>query len=195
MLLSFRLSVLILAAGVLAGCITPGSPVPDYYLLTAQSMPAQQQLGHVSLGVGPVRVAPFLERVQLVSHDGRADLEVDDRHRWAEPLDKGVQRVMVQNLAALTGAHTRNFPWSRSAIPQRALRIDVLDLNSRNDRAVLEVLWVVEDTSGTQIPLRGRERLEQTLDGTNPAARVLAYSQLLDGLARIIARQLVDQNL
>ncbi|MCK9563867.1 MAG: PqiC family protein [Bacteroidales bacterium] len=179
-----------LIALVLSGCVVPSSPAPDYYLLTAQAAPAQPGLAHLSLGVGPVRVAPFLERVQLVSHDGRADLDVDDSHRWAEPLDKGIQRVMVQNLAALTGAQTRNFPWSRSAIPQRALRIDVLDLNSRDDRAVLEVLWVVEDLSGVEAPLRGRERLEQLLDGDGPAARVLAYSRLLDSLAQGIAARL-----
>jgi uncharacterized protein len=194
MFTSLRLSALLLVTGVLAGCMTPGSPMSDYYLLTAQSAPAPQQLEHVSLGVGPVRVAPFLERVQLVSHDGRADLDVDDRHRWAEPLDKGVQRVLVQNLAVLTGAQTRNFPWSRSAIPQRALRIDVLDLNSWHDRAVLEVLWVLEDTSGKQPPLRGRQRLEHSLDSSDPAARVLAYSMLLDRLAQIIADQLLAQH-
>lgn len=175
---------------VLTSCVAPSSPPPNYYLLTAQAVSAQASLADVSLGVGPVRVAPFLERVQLVSHDGRAGLTVDGRHRWAEPLDKGVQRVMVQNLAALTGAQTRNFPWSRSAIPQRALRIDVLDLNSQGQEAVLEVLWVVEDLGGEQAPLRGREKLSQPLGDDSPAAQVLAYSRLLDNLAQNIAARL-----
>ncbi len=179
-----------LALALLVGCVMPSSPTPEYFLLTSQSAQAEPRLAHLSIGVGPVRVAPFLERAQLVSHDGRGGLDVSDLQRWAEPLDKGIQRVMVQNLASLTGAHTRNFPWSRSGIPQRALRLDVLDLNGAGERAVMEVLWVVEDLGGGQGPVRGRERLEQPLDGGGPDALVLAYSQLLDTLAQRIAAAL-----
>ncbi len=189
-----RLPIATLIALLLVGCVAPSSPAPNFYLLTAQSPSGDARLAGLGLGVGPVRVAPYLERVQLVSHDGRADLRVDDRQRWAEPLDKGIQRVMVQNLAALTGAHTRNFPWSRSAIPERALRIDVLDLNARDGVARLEVLWVVEAPDREVAPIRGREHLQQAVNGDSHGAVALAYSQLLDSLARTIAERLVADN-
>jgi uncharacterized lipoprotein YmbA len=195
---SFRpllvLAVPLLAVLATGGCLAPrSSGTPDYYLLTALSSPAEPILANTTLGVGPVRVAPFLDRPQLVTHDRAGVITLREQQRWAEPLDKGIQRVMVQNLTLLTGANTRNFPWTRTTIPERALRLDVLDFNHDGaGKALLEVSWVLEDLKHNKLLAIGRERLEHPVNGTDHGALVEAYSALLESLAATIAARLTD---
>src|SRR5690554_4201073 len=195
---SFRpllvLAVPLLAVLATGGCLAPRSGgTPDYYLLTALSSPGQPVLADATLGVGPVRVAPFLDRPQLVTHDRAGGITLRERQRWAEPLDRGIQRVMVQNLTLLTGANTRNFPWTRTTIPDQALRLDVLDFNHDGaGSAVLEVSWVLEDLKRHKLLATGRERFEHPLNGTEQNALAQAYSALLDSLATTIAVHLAD---
>ena len=97
---------------------------------------------------------------------------------------------MEQNLAALTGATTRNFPWTRATVPDLALRLDILELNRDNGgNAVLEASWVLEDLAGNRLLASGRERLIQPLDEVARSYPSLAsaYSLLLDTLARTLA--------
>lgn len=185
-----QVAFLVCLCVAMGGCVSPRSPSPDYYLLIARSESGQQTLTGKTLGIGPVRVAPFLDRPQMVIHSADGHITLAERHRWAEPLDRGIQRVMEQNLAALTGATTRNFPWTRATVPDLALRLDILELNRDNGgNAVLEASWVLEDLAGNRLLASGRERLIQPLDEVARSYPSLAsaYSLLLDTLARTLA--------
>ncbi|HLS98624.1 MAG: PqiC family protein [Porticoccaceae bacterium] len=185
----FPLAALLCLALATGGCLAPRSPAPDYYLLIARSESGQPTLAGKTLGIGPVRVAPFLDRPQIVTHGADGSLTLAEGHRWAEPLDRGIQRVMEQNLSALTGATTRNFPWTRATIPDFALRLDVLELNRDGGDAVLEASWVIEDLAASRVLAGGRERLIQPIDdpAATPGSLAVAYSALLDSLARTLA--------
>jgi uncharacterized lipoprotein YmbA len=180
---------------MLSGCMGNDYKAPSFHLLTARA-PAGTAIVNLTVGVGPVRVAPFLKQPQLVTHAGSGALAVAESQRWSEPLEQGIQRVLLQNLTALTGADTRNFPWTQTTIPQYALRVDVIDLDRAADgNALLEVNWMLEDIALNKLVVSRRERLTAPIAaGANPdAALTAAYSELLAQLAQHMADALAQQ--
>jgi uncharacterized protein len=163
----------------LQGCIGGRSGATQYQLLTANAEKnADAPLAGKSIGIGPVHVAQFLQRPQIVTHSGGTQLQMSENSRWGEPLEQGVQRTLLQNLAALTGAETRNFPWRQNTTPDYALRIDVIDLDKlTNGESILDVNWLIEDLTNTRVIKTQQERLSSNKD----------YNDLFTQLARHVA--------
>lgn len=181
----------------LSGCLGSGTKPPAYYLLTAQAGATTPTDSDkiISIGVGPVRVAPFLMRPEIITHAGGGNLTLNDSNRWSEPLEQGIQRTLLQNLSALTHADTRNFPWTMTTAPQYALRIDVSDLDRLADgNAVMTVNWILEDvTAGKLLESRRDTFATHIGDTADYAALARAYSELLAQLATTVATTLTQQ--
>lgn len=150
----------------LQGCVGGRSAPEQYYLLTARAERNTSALiNDKTIGVGPVRIAQFLQRPQIVTHGGTTQLKFEHNVRWSEPLDQGIQRVLLQNIAALTGAETRNFPWRQTATPDYALRIDIADLDKlSNGDSILEVSWILEDLKNARVLKTQQERISSSKD-------------------------------
>lgn len=189
--------VFISAVTTVAGCV-PGhkAKAQSFYLLTARAQAATTSV-NTSIGIGPVRVAPFLQRPHIVTHGGGGDMNVADTQRWSEPLEQGIQRVLLQNLTALTGADTRNFPWMQATIPHYAVRVDVFDLDRGADgNALLEVSWILEDITHNKMLVSRREHLTAAIATSDDAAASTAaltnaYSELFAQLAQRVAQTLL----
>lgn len=191
-----RLPVLLMLL-VLGGCVGGRSASPDYQLLTAKT-PATttQALAGKTIGVGPVHVAQFLNRPQIVVHGGGSAMQLRDGQRWGEPLEQGVQRVLLQNLAAMTGAQTRNFPWRQSAVPDYALRIDIIDLDQLSDGStLLDVNWLLEDLKNGRAIKSGQQHITTAAGIAEQSQLAAAYSGLFAQLAQQVAAILIaDQS-
>jgi len=177
------------------------SLAPDYYLLTSrlltsgpvagnEAQSAQPPAVAFSIGVGPVRVAPFLARQQMVIHEGSGAMKMQTQ-RWGEPLEQGIQRVLLQNLTALTGAQSRGFPWRQNTAPDYALRVDVIDLDRLTDNsAVLEVSWVLEDLKNRRVITTQQMRFTTAVSGGDMMALTNAYSDLFAQLTTHVQQAL-----
>lgn len=156
-----RLLALLPLLFLLQACIGGRSVPAQYQLLTARAEKnTAAPFAGKSIGIGPVHVAQFLQRPQIVTHGGGTQLHIDETVRWGEPLEQGIQRVLLQNIAALTGAETRNFPWRQNAIPDYALRIDVIDLDKLpNGESILDVNWLLEDLKNAHVIKTQQERI------------------------------------
>lgn len=181
---SMRRVLMLMALLTAASACTPSrSPAPVYHLLTATAARPMVELD-TTIGVGPIRVPPFLESTSVVTHGGGGRLEVSRQHRWSEPLDQAIQRVTLQNLSILTEAKLRNFPWRRRAQPAYAVRLDVLDLDRLSDgTAVLEIIWHLEDMQRDRLVRSRRERFTALLADDEHSSLTTAYSDLLGQLA------------
>ena len=82
-----KASALALAALLLAGC---GGTTRSFYMLTADG-PAPSGSGR-GIGVGPVALAEYIDRPNLVLQDGPNRLAVADAHRWAGDLAASIAR-------------------------------------------------------------------------------------------------------
>jgi len=131
---------------LIASCAS--SPVPDFYLLSADAPAANVRSDDIQLGIATVEVASYLDRPQLVTLDSNNRLRIHDYERWAEPVRDGIRRVLVLNLGELlASSRIRSMPWPRSEQPDWIVRCDVERLDVTADRIVLVAAWRVERTS------------------------------------------------
>ena len=89
----------------LTGCsvLKPKADLTQYYVLRVTS----QQVGEMArkesalpeIRVGPGRIADYLDNTKIATQGEANHLDYLDLHRWAEPLSKGLSRMLSENLA------------------------------------------------------------------------------------------------
>ena len=82
--------LLLMVAALLAGCAQPNK---SFYVLTA-SGPVPSG-GGVGIGVGPVSLAEYIDRPNLVTQEAPNQLAVAEDHSWAGDLSAGIARVVT----------------------------------------------------------------------------------------------------
>lgn len=183
---AFALSVGLL----LTGC--GSSPPNNYYLLSPHSFsPADENTPTV--GVGPIETPEYLSRENLVFNSAENSLEVSSENMWAEPLNDGIQRVLVLNLAGLLKTQSVvYFPWHRKRAPDYGVKVNLLQLDANAQEAVLTAEWLVYRPTSSESVNRRISRLQLPLTpGIPPAKQVAqAYSELLFQLSEIISREI-----
>lgn len=185
-----RLKLLGIAATVfLVAC--GSSPQHQYYLLNSEAQtPAQGQ--SPSLGVGPITIPEYLNRSGMVYSEDGNRLHVARYERWAEPLEDGIQRVLGLNLSAALGTQNiRPHPWQRNDIPQYAVQLWLLGLNTNGNEAELVAEWRVTrhgaETDGEVTQRISRLSTPLAGPGWQAADTAAAYSALLQRLSDEIA--------
>lgn len=172
---------------LVAGCL--GSPPPSVRFLTLPPVggaPSGEAtaLGSQAWGVGPVAVAPHLERSGLAYRIDATRVEFADSAQWAAPLDRMIEESMAAHLTASSRVTSvSHFPWPVSAAPdvQVTLRFIEFAIVQGGD-AVLSVRWTLRD------PTSGRSRASGTWDRTIPSRGATAADNartLGDGLAAL----------
>ncbi len=178
---------LLIAAILVAGC---AQPTKTFYVLTASgSVPSG---GGVGIGVGPVTLAEYLDRPNLVILEAPNQLSVAESHRWAGELSASVARVTAANLGRLLhSGNVRTYPWQNDSEINYQVTLDIRQLHSESDgHAVIEAGWRAYSLPDRRLKasktFTSREPLES--DGYN--ASVAAQSRLLERLAENIAASL-----
>ncbi len=84
---------------LVVGCATR-TPSPALWRLEpVAAMPAAWQAEAASVYVGPVEVPRYLDRSEVVQRTAPSRLEPEAFHRWAEPLDDAITRLVGEELA------------------------------------------------------------------------------------------------
>lgn len=168
---------------LLSACQT--SPRKNYYLLTAPAVEQHQSTKAITqvIGIGPIEVADYLQRLHIVYQSDDGSLVMAENDYWAEPLDKGIARVLALNL---TGRDTSrsfvNFPWRRDSKPHYSLRLQIHSLNRTDNQAHINATWeLVDNRTGTK--LQRRHFIRTTAVNTGAKALAHAYSKLFADLA------------
>jgi hypothetical protein len=174
-------TIILVLLSTLLGCgITPHT---HYYVLDSQTVAAAVNDNPVTLGIGPVLVADYLDRVQITVKNG-STLEFDEFNRWGESLSAGITRVMLEELSAQLGSDMLvRFPWRADEIPELRIKLLVLELNRRHNSALMKVAWSLSETRNGEELYRGIENYQQPLADQSYDNLVAAYSQLLHQLA------------
>jgi len=172
---------------MIAAC---GSGPKSYYVLTADGpVPSG---GGAGIGVGPVAIAEYIDRPNLVLQEQANQLAIASDHRWAGALDASIARVTAANLGRRAGTgNVRVYPWPRDEGLRYQVTLDVRQFHGEADgHAVLEAGWRVYALPERRLiasrNFTGREALER--DGYQPL--VAAQSRLLSRMANDIAASL-----
>ncbi|MBR9984362.1 MAG: membrane integrity-associated transporter subunit PqiC [Desulfosarcina sp.] len=179
---------------IISGCrsITPSV---SYYILNpviAGPMPpadADDQRP-IIVGISPVELPGYLNRVQMVKRTGPNQLEVSSRHRWADYPDRMLQQVLGENLSKLT-IDTRVYtaPWPAGLKPDVTVDVTFLELIGTSDKKMLlSAVWTITG-SGDPSPAH-RTALSETITGSGFDDLAAAHSRVLEALCREVADSL-----
>lgn len=182
-------ALIIAAMLVLQAC--GSSPPVRFFALEPMAIEyARDPDDAIVLGLGPLRIADYLKRPQLVTRGDDAELIIDELNRWAEPLGAAIHRTLADNVDGLIdGVAVVGFPDTDTAtldyrIVGRVYRFDA----DRAGLAVLEAQWRVEDADGADIVPPRRERYEaRAARRDSPAAVTAALTDTLGQFSRDIA--------
>lgn len=145
--------------------------------------------GDLILGVGPVRVPPYLDRPQIVTRGPGNEVTLSQFNRWAEPLQDNIASVLADNLSRLV-------PTRRVSVYPSPLATD-LDLRvaleivrfdgSPGGEVVLDARWSLISAEAQEASRTERSAIRQPVSGTGHAAVVAAMNRAVDSLSREIA--------
>jgi uncharacterized lipoprotein YmbA len=193
-----RTGIVILACVValnLAACA--GGQPSRFYILNALSGPEKQErtagsATGISVGVGPVKVPEYLDRVQIVTRTTSNTLQLAEFDRWAEPLDRSLPRMLAENLSVLLPAdNVASFPWPGSARVDYQVVVEVIQFDGiLGQKAWLEARWTILSEGGKQVRLRRNASIGEPVDDPSHEALVSAWSRALADLSREIAASL-----
>ena len=181
-----RISLVIVAV-LLAAC---GAGSRSFYVLTAEG--PSPSGGGTGIGVGPVSLAEYIDRPNLVIAEGPNQLAVAEDHRWAGDLASSIARVTAANLGRrLNTGNVRTYPWQRDEGIRYQITLDIRQLHAGSDGyAVIEAGWRAYSLPDRKIAASRTfvDREALTTDGY--PALVAAQSRLLSRLAADIASHL-----
>jgi hypothetical protein len=186
----------LLACLLLSGC-AGSSAATRFYLLSppaggvaraVPAVPAGPGTPQARVAVGPVSVASYLDRPQIVTREGDGvRLGLAEFDRWAEPLAESLPRVLAEDVSrALGGEHVLVFPGVKADDADIRVAVDVTRLDgSLGGTVVLDAWWALLDRSGATLR-RGR-MVERRPAGDDYAALVTAQGGLTAALADTVA--------
>lgn len=186
------LPLVLVAAWLAGGCLGSSAPT-RFYVLAATDSAAVPGARAMSVGVGPVNVASYLDRPQIVTRPSADKIELAEFDQWGEALRDGVPRVLAENLSRqLPAAKISIFPWRGLEGVRYQVVVDVtrFDGPAGGDTS-LEARWRILDGA------TGKELATKTTRLTEPAGSpgytptVSAMSRALAALSRDIAQTLV----
>jgi uncharacterized lipoprotein YmbA len=154
---------------------------------------AVPQATNVSVGVGPIIIPAYLDRRQIVIRTGTDQVELSAFHRWAEPLEDGMARILAEEIAArVPTERVVTFPWR--GVAARAIQYQVVVTVVRFDGqqggdVTLDTRWRILDPRGEERVFR-RFTVIDTVKGQGHEPIVAAMTRALVSLGREIALEI-----
>lgn len=190
-----RTAALCLVAAALTACGAKGPP-PAFYLLDSAAptqLPGFER--GITVGIGPIEAAPYLDRNQIVTRSSGTQLELSEQHQWAEPLRAGFGRVLLVNVGLeLDSNRVFALPLRKRRpldfqVPIEILRFDgVLD-----GEAVLGARWTLMSGDGDEILSTRVSVIREPVASPDYDAFVAAQSRAMAQLGREIAAAIQEQ--
>lgn len=189
-----RLPLGIAIVGVLAfgsvGCSI--APPATFYQLQQSTTVTASRDNNITVLLGPLRVADYLQRENVLQREADGSLSLSQQARWAGSLQDDIGQLLLRQVSAQLGSSRIALYPDRVGIDAQAqvvLSISRLDSGVQQP-AVLEAQWRLLDAKGS---LRNSRvlRFEEAHNG-EVADQVRAQSQLLGQLSKQLVEALQD---
>ena len=195
-----RVVALLLTAGALGLTSCAGVTDPTRYYVLSSTVAAPNDSARtvdsnagIGVGVGPVMIPRYLDRVQIVTRGANDDVEISMYHRWAEPLESGIAQVLADDLAQQVGSERiAVFPWRGAAARMLDYQVVVVVMRfegSPGHQVMLDARWRLLGKDGKELVLK-RSTINEPVTGNGYQALVLGMNRVLGTLAREIAAEI-----
>lgn len=189
--------VALCAASWVAGCSVL-DPKPDYsrtyvlHALTAKTAPAPPPDPTLMLAVFLPDLPDVLAGQQMVTRLNANEVNLDEFHRWAEPLDNGFSRVLAQDISLFSDStHVAATPLPPGFGQHFEIYIKVLQFDGKTRGDVtLQAQWRMTGPEGKPNYLMHETTfVRHVASGTDPSAE---YAEALSALIGDLARAIVE---
>lgn len=192
----YRIIIPVIVAALLAGGCGTTKPSRFYTLTTfaekdlTPDVQTDTQMGVI--GVGPIRIAHYLDRPQIVTRIGPNRFEIAEFDRWGGTLQDDFTRALAENLTTiLPGEPIARSPWGRSTVIAYQIPVDLIHFDGELGQAVqLIAQWQILSDGGSQQLVSRRSSISRSVEGPSYDDLVAAQSRLVVELAQEIAREL-----
>ncbi len=191
-----RILTLMIAAALFAvsGCTT--TPPPTFYQL---EIPASTQLSGlergVAIGVGPVNMATYLDRSQIVTRAEAHKLQLSEANVWAEPLKESITRIIGVNLSNMLQT-TRVFKYplrNRAILLAYRISLDIPRFDGKLGGDVqLVARWTLYKDRGEKALLTRVSVINEATGGDGYERLISAQNRALQALSREIANAIKE---
>jgi uncharacterized lipoprotein YmbA len=175
-----------------SGCLLKHSPQSRTFVLDALTVAAApdglRAVPAGSIGVLKVSVPGWIDRPQLTERAPNGQVVTDEFARWGEPVTRGIQRVVTENLAALLPDRwVTAAPFSTSRAIDLRVDLAITEAARQADGTVLvEARWAVLGPKDDILAQR-RTAHRATPRTPGPDGIVTGTSDALAALSREIA--------
>jgi len=186
---------------VLAGCSPFGTGTrhqTDNYVLNSlfsEETPQQPlaDLSDIGVLVGPIRMAMYLDRSDVVIRNSRNEVEIADFASWAGPLRENFSRVLAENLSLwLSTKKVAIFPSTRLRLFDYSVHMNVTRFDGRpGDKTHLRARWAITDRKRRTL-YNDHTVLSLPTEDDSMASMVASQSRLLADFSREIAVAIKD---
>jgi len=193
-------SLVIAAAGlvVLPGCF--GTQNARFYALTSMDQAATGRWGEagisdIAVGIGPVKIADYLDRYDIVTRDTGNTLELAEFEQWAGSLEDNFTSALAENLGSLLKSERiYPYPWPQEVPVDYRVTLEVIRFDGKlGGEACLIARWsVLGDETGKLLAVK-RSSIQEPTGGSGYEDLVAAESRALAELSREIAEVIVTQ--
>ena len=190
----------------LAGCsamaraiLAPQKDVSKFYLLTptadtAAAAPASANNtgGDFTIGLGPIKMPPYLDRPEVVTRAAPNRLELSKEDRWGESVENGFTNAMERDLTVDAGTdRIIIFPWYSTEHIDLQVQIDVYRFETDSQgTATLSARWTICDSTGKNILYTAEANLTQPSTAADTTQAAAALSRTIGDLSGQIANMI-----
>lgn len=175
------------------GCGT--TPKSHFYLLDSldypqkgeQSPPADD--GRPYVGIKEIRISEYLNQSKILIRKNNSELHYAELHRWAEPLENGVARVLAANISILLNTgRVSVYPWRSSETPDWVVRITINRLDTSSNSVLNMVAhWRITSSINNADSIARTSRITVDVKNLDYNQIVLAHSSAIAELSREIS--------
>lgn len=143
----------------------------------------------LSLGLGPISLAKYLDRPQIITRKSPHQIHLAEFHKWGAPLKEHVSQILEENLSQLLATDgIVSYPWKRSNLPDYQLSLDIIQYDGiQSEEAVLRVRWMLAKDDGKTVLQKKSSEFSEIIEGPAYEDLVKAMSRMLASLSREIA--------
>lgn len=166
-----------------------------FYALSAMAHTAAGSLSDspardAAIGIGPVKIADYLDRSKIVTRTGDNRLELAEYDQWAGSFEDNLTQVMADNIGFMVPTERISlYPWPTSLPIDYQVVLDIVRCDGRqNENILLVARWRVLKGEEKEILAVRRSNITEPVDGPGYEALVAAQSRALAALSREIVK-------
>ena len=148
------------------------------------------------IGVGPLNLPRYLDRLQIVTRDEQDQLVLAEFDQWAEPLSDAMVREVTQGLSRAFNHHAfYAYPWNAFGAMDYRIVINIMQFDGQlGDHLETDVRWVVIDEKTNKTIVEAQAQWQLTMDAADYASVNRAMNASVTKMVEEIAGRLKQLN-